>query len=485
MGLKFEATIQTPAFRVVPLSLVFILITSGMALGQWSTNPAVNNPICAAAGAQSAPSIISDGSGGSIITWFDRRSGVDDIYAQRIDANGVALWTTNGVAICTATGNQQYPNIVSDGSGGAIITWEDQRNGNYDVYSQRISAAGTVQWATDGVIICTATGGQYSPTITSDGSAGAIITWYDQRIGSTDIYAQRISGGGTVQWTSDGVILCGAANGQSLPKIITDDSGGAIITWEDQRNGLDIDIYAQRVNASGLAQWLTDGVPISTALSSQQFQGFEAVGNIIADGLGGAIITWFDNRDFATNGSTQDVYAQRVNASGVIQWTIDGAAICTAPNNQEFPTATSDGSGGAIITWRDIRNGSNFDIYGQRISAAGAVQWTSNGVAICTAANTQFYPFGVPDGSGGAVIMWQDFRNGSNHDVYAQRISGGGTVQWTSDGVILCGAANGQSLPKIITDGSGGAILTWEDQDRKSTRLNSSHGGISRMPSSA
>ncbi|MDZ4714490.1 MAG: FG-GAP-like repeat-containing protein [Cytophagales bacterium] len=462
MGLKFEAVNPVPAFLVVPFSLFFILISVGPALGQWSTDPALNNPICAAAGAQSAPSIISDGSGGVIITWFDRRSGVDDIYAQRIDANGVPLWTSNGVAICTATGDQQYPNITSDGSGGAIITWEDQRTGSYDVYSQRISGAGTVQWTPDGVPICTATGGQFAPTITSDGSAGAIITWYDQRIGSTDIYAQRINGGGIVQWTGDGVILCAAAFGQSIPKIISDGSGGAIITWEDQR-GSDIDIYAQRVNASGLAQWLTDGVPISTALSSQQFQTAEADGNIIADGLGGAIITWFDNRDFATNGFTQDIYAQRINASGVIQWTSNGTAICTAPDNQELPTAISDGSGGAIITWRDIRNGSNFDIYGQRISGGGAVQWTSDGVAICTAANTQFYPFGVPDGSGGAVIMWQDFRNGSNHDVYAQRMNASGAAQWTSNGVAITTAAGHQTDPTIASDGSGGGIITWVD----------------------
>jgi hypothetical protein len=33
-----------------------------------------------------------------------------------------------------------------------------------------------------------------------------------------------------------------------------------------------------------------------------------------------------------------------------------------------------------------------------------------------------------------------------------------GSVQWTADGVALCTAVNGQSFPAIATDGAGGAI---------------------------
>ncbi|OGQ57841.1 MAG: hypothetical protein A3G39_03740 [Deltaproteobacteria bacterium RIFCSPLOWO2_12_FULL_43_16] len=104
-------------------------------------------PISTAANSQERPAIVSDGSGGAIVTWYDYRSGTySDIYAQRIDANGNVLWTTNGMAISTAANNQYYPQIVSDGSGGAIITWEDYRSGNWDIYGQRIDANGNVLW---------------------------------------------------------------------------------------------------------------------------------------------------------------------------------------------------------------------------------------------------------------------------------------------------------------------------------------------------
>ncbi len=96
------------------------------------------------------------------------------------------------------------------------------------------------------------------------------------------------------------------------------------------------------------------------------------------------------------------------------QWQYDGAAVCTATGNQYSPTIASDGSGGAIITWCDYRNG-NDDIYTQRVNSAGEPQWTANGVAICTASRGQYYPTIATDGTGGAIITWYDFRNGGNY----------------------------------------------------------------------
>src|SRR5262249_27048992 len=153
-----------------------------------------NVALCTAANDQLYPTIISDGAGGAIVTWEDARSGSNDIYVQRVNAAGVPQWTANGVGICTATDTQDLPTIASDGAGGAIITWSDFRSGtNRDIYAQRVNAAGAPQWTANGVAVCTATGSQFNPTIVSDGSGGAIITWEDDRNDIGDIYAQRVS----------------------------------------------------------------------------------------------------------------------------------------------------------------------------------------------------------------------------------------------------------------------------------------------------
>jgi hypothetical protein len=65
---------------------------------------------------------------------------VNDIYAQKINSTGSTIWDDNGKIICNALGDQWYPKIVSDGKEGAIITWQDHRNGlNYDIYAQKIA----------------------------------------------------------------------------------------------------------------------------------------------------------------------------------------------------------------------------------------------------------------------------------------------------------------------------------------------------------
>jgi hypothetical protein len=400
---------------------------------------------------QAYPAIVSDGAGGAIITWQDQRNGFNDIYAQRVSATGSPLWTADGVALCTAANEQTSPMITSDGAGGAIVTWIDFRSGNYDIYAQRINASGAPQWTPNGVGVCTIGGNQSYPAITADGTGGAIVTWQDLR--STfnyDIYAQRVNAAGVAQWSIGGVLLCTAGNDQVYPTIVPDGAGRATVAWQDYRGG-STDVYAQRVNGAGTPQWTPNGVVLSIAANDQSFP------VATSDGLGGAIVTWHDYRNFPA-----DIYAQRVNAAGSALWAANGVAVCAAANDQLYPVIASDGAGGAIAAWRDARNGSDYDVYAQRISAAGAPQWTSNGVPLGTGPGDQFYPQIVSDGAGGAIVAWYDWRNG-NSDIYAQRVSATGVILWTGNGVALCTAVFNQFNPAIASDGAGGAIVTWHD----------------------
>jgi hypothetical protein len=316
-----------------------------------------------ASGDQVAPKIVSDGAGGAVIAWEDSRNDPGDIYAQRIDSSGTVMWTAGGVAICTAQDAQRVPAIVSDGQHGAILAWQDLRGGgSFDIYAQRVTASGVTSWDTNGVAVCTASNGQNAPSLASDQEGGAIISWYDLRNGSNDIYAQRLNSSGAVLWTADGVGVCVAGGHQYYPVLVSDGASGAVITWEDRRGGFSYDIYAQRVNAAGTVQWSTNGVAICTAAGDHRSP------TIVSDLAGGAIITWQDTR---TTGSTNDIYAQRIGSSGTVQWTAQGVAISTAPNNQLLPTIASDGAGGAITCWYDSRTGLNHDIYAQQINVSG------------------------------------------------------------------------------------------------------------------
>ncbi|MBN2070184.1 MAG: T9SS type A sorting domain-containing protein [Candidatus Krumholzibacteriota bacterium] len=380
---------------------------------QWAPNGVV---LSAAANTQIAPTIVSDGTGGAIVAWFDYRSGGYDIYAQRVDASGTVQWLADGVAICQASLDQRYPKIASDGAGGAVVTWHDRRSGNLDIFAQRVDASGTVQWTADGEALCTAANTQDYPEIVSDESGWSIVTWEDYRSGDYDIYAQRVNCFGSTMWTIDGVALCAAAEEQFGPRIVSDGAAGAIVTWYDYRDW-GWDIYAQRINASGTVQWTADGVALVTETHSQVYPA------ISSDGVGGAIVAWQDLR----NGD-YDIYAQRLDASGAVQWTANGIAICAAAEEQRYPVIISDGAGGAIIVWQDFRNGEfNIDIYAQRVDSSGTVQWATDGVAICAAPADQDSPMLVSCGPGGAIVTWQDMRSGG-YDIYAQLVDGEGRI---------------------------------------------------------
>ncbi len=318
-----------------------------------------------------------------------------------------------------------------------------------------VSAVGLPLWQEDGVAICAAGDDQQAPQIISDGSGGAIVTWQDEREDShREIYAQRVYSDGTPAWATDGVSLSAVSHWQHNPQIVSDDSGGAIVTWQAATANLD-DIYAQRVDSDGNIQWTLNGVSLCT-VSNWQLNP-----QIASDGSGGAIVTWGDVR----SGTNTDIYAQRVDADGKTLWITDGVTICDALNQQSDPQIIPDGSGGAIVTWWDYRGGTYSDIYAQRVYSDGTMAWATDGVSLCVATDYQSIPQIASDGSAGAIVTWLDLRDAitTSRDIYAQRVYSDGTVAWASDGVSLCVESDHQQDPQIVSDGSGGAIVTWED----------------------
>ena len=375
------------------------------------------------------------------------------------------VWNPSGVPVLTTPLTDMMffdHTIISDGAGGIIITWSDSRdNPDVEIYAQRINAAGVVQWGADGVMVCGADYTQHTPVITSDGAGGAIIAWIDYRdLTNSYIYTQRLNASGVAQWTTDGVRICNNAANENNPAITSDAAGGAIIAFYDDRDhpvyGQGTGIYAQRINGSGAIQWGINAVEVCNEIN------YQVDPSIIQDGSGGAIIAWDDQRSGLTK-----TYMQKINSAGGLVWATGGIAVAPAVTTQEVKDGklTIDGSGGAIITWDDFRNNNDNKVYAQRITATGTLQWGTGGAAICMATGGQQMEAITADGSGGAVITWADLRIiGLEPNIYAQRINASGVVQWTANGVVVCSATGAQIDPSVINDGSGKMIIVWVDQ---------------------
>jgi hypothetical protein len=383
---------------------------------QW---PADGLPACKAAGNQINPQVVADGAGGVIVVWQDSRSGAADIYAQRLNTQGGAVWAANGVVVSSAANAQRNPVVVGDGVGGAIVAWVDERGVDADVYVQRLNGGGVAQWTANGVALCTAAGVQEGVSAISDAQGGALVVWRDDRGGASesDIYARRVDGAGAPQWAANGVAVSAATGVQETPAAVTDGVGGAIVTWGDSR-GASRDVYVQRLNGGGVAQWTANGVLLCGAAGSQQGP------QLCSDGANGALVVWEDRR-----GAAADIYARRVNGAGAPQWAVDGVGVCTATADQLTPAIALDPVGGAVVTWSDARTPANGqDIYLQHLQLDGSSLWTANGVLVCDTTGNQTTPGVAVDGLGGAIAVWRDFRSGVDWDLYSQRVNATGQV---------------------------------------------------------
>jgi hypothetical protein len=407
-------------------------------------------PLCAAESNQLEPIMVSDESGGAIIAWrsFPGDADIPNIFAQRVSAGGRALWGGDGVAVCAAGYDRTLCDMIPDGAGGAIVIWEYDRTGGWDIYAQKVDSTGEIQWDSIGVAICTAPNTQCGARLVSDAAGGAIVVWEDLRDGAgSRIYAQRVSAEGHVRWTPNGVPVRAAGGGQFTADLVADGEGGAIVVWQEARAGAR-DIYAQRLDASGAALWEPDGIPISAAGSARRYP------EMVADGVGGAIVIWKDGRAGA-----DDLYAQRVNAAGEVQWASEGVAISTSGSVVKRAGIAPDGFGGAVIAWPDGRAG-DCDIYAQRVSASGAPIWEPDGLPVCTAAREQFFPEIVPDGDGGAIVAWQDFRGGAHYDIYAESTELLSARPGALDfGIVRCGGYRDRT---IIVQNAGCDIIPLE-----------------------
>jgi hypothetical protein len=418
--------------------------------------------------------VVNDGANGLVAVWADNRSGNSDIYAVRYNLFGqlVSGWPANGLALCTASGDQTDPVIASDSHGGAFVAWRDRRCGTrcVEVYLQHVTVNGVIpiSWPANGLLVGSLSDPtQDGPAITADGTGGVMVAWAQGSIqipALPELRALRVAPTGVLAagWSAGGIVLCDAVYHPN-PVVTSDLFGGGIVAWQHLRpNGTDFDLYAAHALLNGLVDpdWPACGLALCALAGDQTHP------DIVSDGVEGAIVAWEDARD----GTTRDIYAQRVGYDGTLApgWPASGLAVCTDPADQHRPRLTGDRQNGAYVAWEDDRNpADSTDIYAAHVTFDGTSdpQWPDNGFAVCTALDLQTEPRLTSDNAGGTVVTWEDWRAHSFPDVYAVRVTSIGTrdPNWPSNGLALCNAGGAQSAPAIVSSGVGGAIVVWQD----------------------
>ncbi|HOX25702.1 MAG TPA: hypothetical protein PLL30_10965 [Candidatus Krumholzibacteria bacterium] len=367
--------------------------------------------------------LVADPAGGAWIVWQDERAFATrarDVYVQRLDANGVPLLAANGAPVATGAGMEDQPTACLDAAGGLIVVWQDKNDDPVfaNLYGQRLDGSGRPLWNGGApVAIVVWAWDQDGPTVCADGHGGAFVAWSDSRDDVGDVYAQRVDPDGVALWTLHGVPVATGEDGQDAITITLAADGDPLLAWVDRRTGSP-DIYAQKlVAATGASRWTAGGRAVCTAPESQYRPA------LASDAAGGAIVAWFDYRDASGPPWNLNIYAQRITTGGTAAWPANGAPVCLAPDAQRDVDLASDGAGGVFCAWEDNRAGTGLeDVYAQHVDANGQPRWTIDGAAVCTAPGNQQRP-DVVAGAGGLIAAWTDDRDALYEaDVYCDRV---------------------------------------------------------------
>ena len=206
--------------------------------------------------------------------------------------------------------------------------------------------------------------------------------------------------------------------------------------------------------ASASAQW--SGDPAAN-LGVCDANGDQAVPKIAAGGDGTTWTAWFDNR-----GGSYAVYAQKLDVNGNEVFAHNGLLVSANPQNTSLVDwgIESDGAGGCVLAFTDIRAGGDLDVYAYRIDGAGAFVWGANGVTLSNNADFESNPKVARLSDGSFAVTWGRQPNPGPGAIHVQKISANGVPQFAGDGVQIVGPGTEKpGFSTIAASDAGGCIV--------------------------
>ena len=198
--------------------------------------------------------------------------------------------------------------------------------------------------------------------------------------------------------------------------------------------------------------WQNNGIPIRQGVH------IEWQRTVCPGESGSMIFVWSDTRYGSRN-----VFAQKVDSSGVLLWGSQGSSVTNLPGRQEDPVAITDGDGGAFIAWVDYRFDDEGDIFIQHIDNQGNRMMDDNGEALARVDGRHLTINMCTDSLGGVFVAWQDKRNFLDDDIFGTHVSSNYEIIAPSSGVSIIQMNGNQGAKSLEYAGNNQATIIWSD----------------------
>ncbi len=434
--------------------LLITMLLAPAARGQWSDDPASNLVVADRSGEQVQTKIVPTQDGGCYVSWFDNATGGYDVYLQRLDAAGVEQWAHNGVLVADRgfSSTQDY-GLAVDTAGNALLAFRDDSSGE-QIAAAKVDPAGTLLWGLGGILLTSTADFVAAPKIAGTSDGNVVVAWTQ----NSDVVAHKLDPTGTPFWGSE-VVLAPASGSFAASDLQAAGSGHAIVSFVHSDGPRHL--WAQKLaSADGASLWPAGHVKVyDDAAGSLQFGNFPS---FLHDGSGGGVFAWY------TSGPSLQCRAQRILSGGVEAFVHNGVEASTdATRLRVSPAVAWDPTAGEIfLFWTELNSTqSQFGVYGQKLDVAGSRGWGASGKELVPLGADELSQVRALPWGGGAAVAWAETVAFGNQPVHATRVDGDGDFVWAPAIVDLATAATGTSRLAAASSSAGFAIFGWSDGD--------------------
>lgn len=347
---------------------------------------------------------------------------------------------------------------VEDRNGGAFIFWEDNRyEFQNEIYFLHLDGNGKVTFRVDGKKISDKPDIKENPVVISAGSNSAIVIW-KSKSGSTSghLYGQKVSDKGYLVWSSSGVQLTTTNQDIIHYAVDADNFGNSFVAYTEQED-TKYDLHLLKVSPTGAIIYNNLNKPIVISGPAK------SMASVIADNRGGAYLLWLETENFKSI-----ILALHIDKDGKSTWGKNPVSLSGTASNIVSYSAKSVNDSSIYIAWQVRKKEKS--IYHQIISKSGKLLWHSGGKYTAILPGDQLNPQVLTSDSS-VILSWTQEWN-KNRDVYIQKFKLNGEPVWGRDGEPVVQLQQDQFGQKLVSDGKGGAIVTWIDRRDKNKQDN-------------
>ena len=371
-------------------------------------------------------------------------------------------WAPNGTAIAHFPAPERSPAVAADGEGGIYVVWAEGVRDSARLKWTRRTAGGDppVGWTSGGSLLSEGPAG--APLVDSDGAGGIYVAWADSLSGRIHVMRRTPNGGIPAGWSSDGIVL--GSDDDVFPRVESldrDAQGGVVVSWRFWIRTCHPappgpDLCHNHGGFVAVARLTPEG-QLTWARDRTQVEGQDYALSI-PDGAGGAVFAWYDGFVGKLNVLRFTMFG--ANSSG---WPLQGATVATHPGIgigsrvQILP----DGAGGARMVWTGTRDGADA-LFFQHVRGDGTFEFTPE--KACTVLTSPYLQGLSDDLAGGVFAVWWELRDGPPK-LYAQHWLANGAIApgWDPRGNRVALGTGYQQDADVQSDGEGGVFVVFGD----------------------